>query len=171
MEQSGVDSLTGEGVPEHSRRTTHAVDIRYAAQEYTLTVPVLDADEPLREDFLEVISKRFAEQHESRYGHANLGAPVEFVTLRTTAFGDLGRADTERIEAKATEDFPREVRSVVFDRAERDTLLVRRDDLVPGHTFDGPAIVLEGTATTVVPPGHQVTADEIGSLVVRSKEQ
>jgi N-methylhydantoinase A len=171
MEQSGVDSLAGEGVPEHSRRTTHAVDIRYAAQEYTLTVPVLDADEPLREDFLDVISKRFAEQHESRYGHANLGAPVEFVTLRTTAFGDLGRADTERIEAKAAEDFPREVRSVVFDRAEQDTLLVRRDDLVPGHTFDGPAIVLEGTATTVVPPGHQVTADEIGSLVVRSKEQ
>jgi N-methylhydantoinase A len=132
---------------------------------------VLDVDEPQREDFLELISKRFAEQHESRYGHANLGAPIEFVTLRTIALGDLGQAETERIAARAGEEFPHETRTAVFDRTERSTVLVRRDDLRPGHHFDGPAIVLESTATTVVPPGHQVTVDEIGSLVIRSKEQ
>ncbi|WP_028851365.1 hydantoinase/oxoprolinase family protein [Thermocrispum municipale] len=171
MERTAMESLAHEGVPADRRRTAHAVDVRYVEQEYTLTVPVLDVDEPQREDFLELISKRFAEQHESRYGHANLGAPIEFVTLRTIALGDLGQAETERIAARAGEEFPHETRTAVFDRTERSTVLVRRDDLRPGHHFDGPAIVLESTATTVVPPGHQVTVDEIGSLVIRSKEQ
>ncbi|MFZ3566774.1 hydantoinase/oxoprolinase family protein [Streptomyces sp. BH097] len=171
LHRTAIAALSGEGVPEERRRAVHAVDVRYVEQEYTLTVPVESADEPLREDFLDVIARRFAAQHESRYGHANLGAPIEFVTLRTTAFGDLGRAETERIAPAAQPEFAHQVRGVVFDRTEQETLFVRRDDLLPGHTFAGPAIVVESTATTVVPPGHQVTADETGSLVVRSKEQ
>ena len=38
------------------------------------------------------------------------------------------------------------------------------------HTFDGPAVVLEDTATTVVPPGHEVSVDDIGSLIIRGKD-
>ncbi|MFF3494623.1 hydantoinase/oxoprolinase family protein [Streptomyces sp. NPDC002795] len=171
LHRDAIAALSGEGVPEERRRAVHAVDVRYVEQEYTLTVPMESADEPLREDFLEVIAQRFGAQHESRYGHANLGAPIEFVTLRTTAFGDLGRAETERIAPAPQQEFAHQVRGVVFDRTEQETLFVRRDDLLPGHTFAGPAIVVESTATTVVPPGHQVTADETGSLVVCSKEQ
>ena len=48
--------------------------------------------------------------------------------------------------------------------------MVRRDDLYVGHTFNGPAIVLEDTATTVVPPDHTVGVDGIGSLIIRRKD-
>ncbi|MBW4718839.1 hydantoinase/oxoprolinase family protein [Saccharothrix obliqua] len=170
MADEGLRALADEGVPESGRRVEHAVDVRYVAQEYTLTVPVHDADEPTREDFVEIVAKRFAQLHEARYGHANPGAPIEFVTLRTTAFGDLGRAETERLPEGGAE-FPHRVVPVVFGGEPRDTVVVRRDDLVRGHSFDGPAIVVESTATTVVPPGFTVSVDAIGSLLVQDKEK
>jgi N-methylhydantoinase A len=44
----------------------------------------------------------------------------------------------------------------VYDRAR----------LAPGDAFDGPALVDEGTATTVVPSGQRVAVDPHGYLVV-----
>jgi N-methylhydantoinase A len=170
MEAAGLDALSDEGVDDDARAATHAVDIRYAAQEYTLTVPLLDAGEPTTPDFVAAVAQRFAELHESRYGHANLGAPIEFVTLRTTAFGDLGQPAAQQWPVADSETFPHEVRDVVFGGEAREALVVRRDDLLVGHTFAGPAVVLEDTATTVVPPGYAVTVDHIGSLIIREKD-
>lgn len=170
LEKQAVAALADEGVAEELRTAAHAVDVRYVAQEYTLTVPLDGADEPARPDFLEVIAKRFAELHLSRYGHANLGAPIEFVTLRTTAFGDLGHPEPTQWPVAESADFPHEVRTVVFDGAARDTLVINRDDLRVGHEFAGPAVVIESTATTVVPPGHDVSLDKLGSLIIRGRE-
>jgi N-methylhydantoinase A len=170
MEKQGLDALTHEDVAGDRRSASHAVDIRYAAQEYTLTVPLADADEPARPDFLATVAQRFADLHKSRYGHANLGAPIEFVTLRTAAFGDLGQPEPQKWPAAESAEFPHEIRTVVFDGEPRESILVRRDDLFVGHTFDGPAVVVEDTATTVVPPGHTVSVDDIGSLIIRRKD-
>jgi len=170
MEAAGLDALAHEGVEGSARVATHAVDIRYAAQEYTLTVPLLDADEPTSPGFVTAVAERFAELHRSRYGHANLGAPVEFVTLRTTAFGDLGQPAPQKWPVADSATFPHEVREVVFGGESREAMVVRRDDLLVGHTFSGPAVVLEDTATTVVPPGYTVTVDDIGSLIIREKD-
>jgi N-methylhydantoinase A len=170
MARDGLRSLDSEGVPADQRRVEHAVDIRYAAQEYTLTVPLADAEEPHREDFVETIAKRFAQVHETRYGHANLGAPIEFVTLRTTAFGELDRSETERVPQAESPDFPHQIREAIFGGQRYPTLLVRRDALAKGHSFNGPAVVVEDTATTVVPPGYTVSVDSIGSLRVYRPE-
>jgi N-methylhydantoinase A len=171
LEEHGLATLADEGVQARHRSATHAVDIRYAAQEYTLTIPLTDAAEPAAPDFLTVIAERFAEMHKSRYGHANLGAPIEFVTLRTTAFGDLGRPEPQKWPPARSPDFPHEVRPVVFGGAERDTVVVRRDDLFAGHRFGGPAVIVEDTATTVVPPGFEISVDDIGALIIRTEEQ
>ncbi|MFF5297095.1 hydantoinase/oxoprolinase family protein [Paractinoplanes globisporus] len=170
MERDGLAALEHEGVSGNRRSASHAVDIRYAAQEYTLTVPLTGADEPNDPDFLPSVAQRFADLHKNRYGHANLGAPIEFVTLRTAAFGDLGRPEPQKWPAATSADFPYEIRTVVFDGTGRDTIVARRDDLFVGHTFDGPAVVIEDTATTVVPPDYAVSVDDIGSLVIRRKD-
>ncbi|MBB5935503.1 hydantoinase/oxoprolinase family protein [Streptomyces zagrosensis] len=169
MEDEGLASLAGEGVVADQRTVQHAVDIRYAAQEYTLTVPLTSADEPQLDNFRAVMADRFAEMHHSRYGHANPGAPIEFVTLRSTALGDLGRAEPEPLEKAAGPDFPHRTRPVVFGGQRTDSIVVHRDDLRAGHRFDGPAVIVEATATSVVPPGYDVSVDEIGSLIIRVK--
>ena len=169
MEADGLAALEHEGVPDQHRSATHAVDIRYAAQEYTLTVPLVDASEPMAPNFRDIVAQRFADLHESRYGHSNLGAPIEFVTLRTAAFGDLGRPAPQHWPA-AQDGFAHQTRPVIFDDEPHEAIVVHRDELLVGHAFDGPAVILEDTATTVVPPGYGVTVDKIGSLIIRGKE-
>jgi N-methylhydantoinase A len=170
MEKAGVDALSSEGVPEDQRTANHSVDVRYEAQEYTLTVPLIDAEEPSRSGFLTTLAERFAALHEARYGHANPGAPIELVTLRTAAIGQVARPAPQPWPAAASSEFPHQFRTVVFDGEPHESIVVRRDDLYAGHTFDGPAIVVEDTATTVVPPDHTVGVDDIGSLLIRRKD-
>jgi N-methylhydantoinase A len=170
METEGLASLAREGVTEENRSAAHSVDVRYAAQEYTLTVPLQSASEPTDPDFLTTVARRFADLHQARYGHSNAGAPIEFVTLRTAAFGDLGQPTAEKWPAASSPDFPHQVRPVIFDRVAQDTVVVHRDDLLVGHILVGPAVIVEATATTVVPPDHSVTIDDIGALIIRSDE-
>ena len=133
-----------------------------------MTVPLTSASEPTEPGFVKTVGDRFADLHEARYGHANLGAPIEFVMLRTTAFGDLGKPSPQKWPSATTTEFAHEIRKVVFAGEPQDSIVVRRDYLLVGHTFAGPAVVTEDTATTVVPPHHTVTVDEIGSLIIRA---
>jgi len=170
MELEGLASLDSEGVPTESRRTVASVDVRYESQEFTLNVPLLSAEEPETENFLENLGVRFSVMYMERYGHSNLGAPIEIVALRTQAEGDLGNLPAPRFDMAQSAAFKHEIRSVVFDHEEHSTIVVRRHDLAAGHAFSGPAIIVEETATTVVPPGFDVVVDEFGSLVIRSDD-
>ena len=129
------------------------MDLRYEGQEYTLVVPLLSLEELHDEAFVELVGGRFHAAHDRRFGHANPGAPIEVVVLRTTVFGDLGRPEPAAPgPAEPGRDWPSQQRNVVFGHAEHATAIVRRSDLPPGARSAGPAIVVEETATTVVPP-------------------
>jgi N-methylhydantoinase A len=162
MESEGRHALAGEGVPQEATRVEHSLDMRYQAQEYTLTVP---ADNPRGAGFVDTIERRFHEAHEARYGHSNPGAPVEFVTARTTLLGELGRAEAERLSGNGA-TVPRR-RQAVFDRQQREIAVVNRDELTA--QLAGPAIVDEPTATTIVPPGWTLNLDEFGTLRLRRR--
>lgn len=170
MESEGLSSLISEGVSEENRATTASVDVRYQSQEFTLNVPLTSVHEPESPGFIENLNARFSAMYHERYGHSSPGAPIEVVTLRTQATGDLGHLEAPRYEAATSAEFKHEIRKVVFDQVEHDTIVVRRDDLGAGHTFQGPAIIVEGTATTVVPPGFNVKVDEFGSLIIRIED-
>ncbi|PDQ34698.1 MAG: 5-oxoprolinase [Candidatus Lumbricidophila eiseniae] len=170
IEREALASLESEGVPAENRRAEHSVDIRYESQEFVLTVPLRDAAEPSDEEFLTTLSRRFADMYEDRYGHSTFGAPIEIVTLRTHVTGVLDSAPQHRIPAADGSEFPHETRKATFNREELDTIIVERDSLRAGHTFVGPAIILEATATTVVPPGFRVEIDSYGSLIITLME-
>ena len=166
VESEAIASLDSESIPSDDRFAEHAVDVRYLGQEYFLTVPLLDADEPTKEGFLDELGARFATAYEARYGHSTLGAPIEIVTLRTRVVGRLARASAFEIAQAESPEFAHEIRKVVFDGEAIDTLVTDRDGLRAGHEFTGPAIVIEATATTVVPPGFAVAVDAHGSLII-----
>ena len=165
MEDRAHDFLAHEGVPNEARSVAHALDVRYVAQEYTLTVPLVGAEEAGDPEFLPALADRFAHMHEGRFGHANPGAPIEIVTLRTTGFGDLGRAKPAAPEIVA-DAAPRSTQHVVFGGRRQPATVVRRSGLAPGDHLPSPAVVLEETATTVVPPGFLVAVDDYGNLVL-----
>ncbi len=165
LESEGREALEAEGIPAGACRVEHAIDMRYEAQEYTLTIPIDAADAPVAEGFLEEMTQRFNAAHDFRYGHSNPGAPVEFVAVRSAALGDLERLEPEAIAA-AGGDLRSRTHDVTFDRRRCETMVVDRRGLAAGATIPGPVIVEEGTATTVVPPGCILTVDAFGFLIV-----
>jgi N-methylhydantoinase A len=171
QEREAVEALVEEGIEPGQGRVEHAVDIRYVGQEYTLTIPLRDAGEPRGPSFAADVSARFHEAHEQRFGHANPGAPVEFVAIRSTGLGDLGRAEPQRLEAQAGAELLFEQRAIVVGRGERTAKVARRDDLAPGALVEGPAVIVEATATTVVPPGSTLRVDGFGTLAIEIGEE
>ncbi|WP_113701953.1 hydantoinase/oxoprolinase family protein [Nonomuraea lactucae] len=158
-----LDALAEQGVPADRRRVEHAVDMRYEGQDYTLTIPLRAAGEPAGPGFLPEISARFAEAHTGRYGHATPEAAVEFVMLRSTGLGSFPRA-AAGVPAAHGEAAPA-VRDVIFDGAAHATPVLRRAAL--DGELTGPAIVVEETATTVIPPGCLAVVDDNGFLIVK----
>ena len=160
-------ALAEQGIGGHQRRVSHGLDMRYESQDYTLTVPILDTDEVTAPGFVAALERRFAEMHEERYGHATPGAPCQLVTVRTTGHGTVAR--TPEAEAEPTEDAssaPPVVRDVVFDGVAHPTTVVDRARLPIGTELAGPTIVLEDTATTVVPPEAVLRVDRTGFLII-----
>jgi N-methylhydantoinase A len=166
LEAEGFLSLEDEGITRETGRVAHAVDVRYVGQEYTLTIPLLSADEPLGEAFDRAVSDRFHAAHQTRFGHANPGAPVEFVVVRSMALGDLGRVEPAPQDASSDGSYPATTAEVIFGRRALPTAMIQRADLPVGAVVAGPAIVSEATATTVVPPGASLRVDPFGSLVI-----
>jgi N-methylhydantoinase A len=164
QEREAVAALAEEGIPEAAVRVEHAVDIRYVGQEYTLTIPLQSAGEPVGDGFPAALSARFDEAHETRFGHANPGAPIELVAVRSTGLGDLGRAEPHRLGVRDGADYPFEEQTIVFGRRQHRARVARRDDLPPGSVVEGPAVIVEATATTVVPPGWTLRVDDFGML-------
>jgi N-methylhydantoinase A len=54
----------------------------------------------------------------------------------------------------------------IDDARESRATLYERDQLRPGARLDGPAIVEQFDATTVVPPGWTATVDRFSNLVL-----
>jgi N-methylhydantoinase A len=158
LEQEGLELLREQDVEEDAVYFQRSADMRYVGQEYSVSIPV-DA-----EIELETIDGAFHEGHRVRYGHSTPGAPAEFVNLRVATFGRIAA------EAAGFQPEPGEAllgtRAVVFSGKPHDTSAVLRSRLEPGAVFDGPLVVEEETATTVVPPGHAVDVDALGNLVI-----
>ncbi|MFJ3902433.1 hydantoinase B/oxoprolinase family protein [Streptomyces sp. NPDC090025] len=164
--------LRSDGVPD-AAITTHArVLLRYAGTDAGLSVPL---DQP------ETMTTRFTARHRERYGFT-MDQPlvVEAVTVEAVgAAGEHGPVvppGTEPDHGTGTgPDGPgpgpgaRSAPTVTTYSGGRalPTPLHRRADLGPGDTVDGPAILTEPDATTVVDPGWRATATATGHLVLR----
>ena len=168
--EEGREALVAEGVPADTCRVEHSVDMRYEAQEYTLPIPIDGLDAPGAPGFVAEMTRRFNEAHDFRYGHSNPGAPVEFVSLRAAAFGDLGHAEPEELELSSGAP-ARRTRDVLFEGIEHPTAILTRDELGVGARLDGPIVVEEATATTVVPPGCTLTVDKYGLLLISTGKE
>ncbi len=157
------EQIQSEGVGEDAVELRYAIDARYIGQEYTLTVPVADAAAVATDGWPDAVKASFDALHQSRFGHSNAEAPIEFVIARVTALGDLGRAEPKPLAVPQAETDPI-VQSVSFDGVDHDTPILARESMAPGATLDGPAVIAEATATTVIPPGWTLEVDQYGSI-------
>ena len=155
-----AESLAAEGIGAGDHYFARSADMRYVGQEYTVNVPIDGAVD------LAVVDTAFHDSHRVRYGHSTPGAPVEFVNLRVAGFGGVAASATPFRPPDETLDPVAHPRRAVFDGVEHEAVVLHRDRLRPGGAYDGPVVVEEQSSTTVVPPGHTMTIDDLGNLLI-----
>ncbi len=155
--------IEAEGVDAESVVLHHAVDARYIGQEYTLTIPAGKIEHLSGSPWRARFKAAFDTAHQSRFGHSNSAAPIEFVIARTTGFGDLGRAEPSPLGQPPSRPVV-ETRPVRFGDKVYNTPLIRREELGSDSQLDGPLVISEPTATTVIPPGWHLEVDGYGVL-------
>ena len=161
LQREGAELLAEEGIPAADHYFARSADMRYVGQEYSVAVSI--GAGPIR---LDRVDAGFHDAHRVRYGHSTPGAPDEFVNLRLAAFGRIaGRAAPFQAPEDDAEPRVGTVRAV-FDGEPQEAALVRRDLLRPGAKLEGPALVEEQGATTVVPPGFGLAVDPHGNLLI-----
>ena len=106
----------------------------------------------------------FRAAHQALYGFV-LEAPVELVTLRVEAVGKLPAPVLPRLTAGPM-PAALAMRAVHFAGGTRETPVLAREALGAGTVFEGPAILTQLDATTLVPPDWTVTVDASGALLL-----
>ncbi|MFY7070147.1 hydantoinase/oxoprolinase family protein [Nocardiopsis changdeensis] len=161
LEDQARAVLAEQGIREEQGRLVRRVDVRYRGQEHTLGIDLEPGDTAA------AVRDRFHALHRSRYGHA-MDEPCEVMTVRVRAVGRLPKpalAPQEPARGPAVACGSRKA----FDLATgavAEFAVHRREDLAPGHRVAGPAIVEEGTATTVLFGDQVLTLDAYGHLLV-----
>ena len=165
----GAARLDRDGVPLAERRVLRSADLRYHGQSFELPVTVPPG--PLSAADLLRLRDEFHAMHERAYGYAAPDDPVELVNVRLAAIGVTPKPR----RAPLAEGGPSAAsglkgrRNIWFAEAAgfRPTQVLDRGKLLRGNVIDGPAIVEEPDASTLVHPGWTATVDEHGNLVLR----
>ncbi|MCS5722722.1 hydantoinase/oxoprolinase family protein [Herbiconiux sp. CPCC 203407] len=148
--------------------TTHlrVARFRYAWQDNDVEVVIGDA--PIDDAALEDAVARFHERHLFEFGHSDASEKVELYSIGIEAVGTLQRPETGTAgAAPAASASPDSSRPVYFrETGWNDTPVYERENLAPGAVFQGPAIVEEREATTVVTPNVSGVVDPGGNLVL-----
>jgi N-methylhydantoinase A len=169
LRAAGCAQLAEEGFAPDAIRLRYFLDMRYAGQGYENPVPIDDV--PLTD--LAQYRHRFDLIHRECHGHNAPGQPVEIVSYRVEAFGLVPRIELARLEpAESSQADEARVgyRQAVFtSMAQGQVPVYDRARLKAGHHFDGPAIVEQYDATTVVCPEQTVEVDTLGNLLIRTR--
>lgn len=161
LKDAGRRQLERDGFTADEIAFEASVDMRFAGQAALFRVPTPDEfDGPA------ALRQLFLAQYEERYGHANATRAVEIEAVRVVALGILAKPRWQDvIRFSSGEESPlRGHRAVVFEGTSHRTAIFERDALRPEAAAEGPAIIEEDGATTVVPPGWRFRVDAVGNL-------
>ena len=162
----GRATLEREGVPSSRMRFERTLEARYVGQSFQLPIPLPDSR--LTAADVAAIRGRFDALHEATYGYAEPREPCEMVALRVAAIGEIGKPPLE----KAREDGSVAAATKASRRVWFAPLgfvacaVYERGRLPAGARIDGPAIIEERDATTVVPPGWEGRVAGYGILAL-----
>ena len=181
LEAAGAEAHRAAASASGDPTFERSVEMRYWGQSFELSIATPDRRE-IDDAWMKELIESFHEAHETAYGFRANDEPVELVNLRLTTVGKIARPRMRKLEAGGADASVAEKgeRHVYF--AENDanasgdgtngylqTAVYDRAKLPPGVVFDGPAIIEEPDATTVVQPAWQVTVDEFGNLTIEQR--
>ncbi len=156
ISEQGLAEFATEGIAKERVVIDASVDMRYRGQSHEIGVP-MSPD----------LDSAFHDAHERLYGFRREDSGVEIVTVRArlTAYPSQSLVSESFIGSGSGKPMGR--RQVVYAGQPMDADLYDREDLPTSAALEGPALVLEATATTFVPPASSAHIDDQGNLVLK----
>ena len=150
----------------------HELDMHYVGQTHTIAVPLgttaQGAAPQLTEDS---VRAAFETAYDASFGRLLRGLPIAIASLRVSAIGHRPAFDASLFAPDPTASLDSAalgLRPVWFDGDWRDTRIWSRLDLPAGAGIEGPAILEQPDATTVIERGLIGRTDARGNLIVRA---
>ena len=152
--------LAGQGIASERIAVHRRAHVRY---EGTDTPDLVEAGTATE------MKARFEDAHLRRYGFVMPEKALVIEAASVEAVGAMEEASNPFAAGAGRDGPPPEPVATVavhVGGAERETPVFRREALGAGHSVDGPAIMLESTATTVVEPGWRALIAPSGDLIL-----
>ena len=159
VELQAIEQFQSEGIDKKSIKFIRYGNFRYKNQEHTTEVRLSDG--PISDKQIGLIEDEFHNTYEREYTY-RLDTSVELVGIHVVATSEVGkltmqkRPDQGIKEAEARKG-AREV-DYALEGVHKATLY-NGEKLLPGMEFNGPAIIEDSGATTVIHPGNRVRVD------------
>jgi N-methylhydantoinase A len=164
LEAEALARLVDQGFDPALVRPRRALDLRYAGQEHTVRLAVEPGAVP------DAIVAGFHAAHKRQYTFELRDTPVEIVNYRVTSTVDVPRPVARAaFVGGSREAAPTARRPLTVDESRVDAAVYQRADLAAGFKADGPLIVEEASATTLVLSGQRLTVDEHGNLRITAR--
>ncbi|KGA13101.1 5-oxoprolinase [freshwater metagenome] len=165
MRQSATADLASEGFSAKQQSFNCSIDLRYQGQEHSVTMPVA---EKIDQKEIERLKHAFADAHERAYGHA-MPDPIEMVALRFTGIGQVQAPELPLLKrgAGGTPKADGERMVYVGNGKRQAYKLYSRDNFSFGDVIEGPAVINEHTATTIMHQGDRAEVGQFGEIVIQ----
>lgn len=141
------------------------LDLRYNGQEHSVKLRLSD----LNNLNMDVIEKDFHSLHKKRYAFSLLDTKIEIVNYHLVAEVIVNKPVIGKVEAKGNsiEDAVIATEEVDFDvSGTHKSRFFDREKLEPGMSIEGPAVIVEDSTSTVVPPNYQFKIDEYANIII-----
>ncbi|MBO9100870.1 MULTISPECIES: hydantoinase/oxoprolinase family protein [unclassified Rhizobium] len=144
-------------------RFTYQLEARYRGQEHGVYVQFQ------REDNVDSLAERFHAAHERSYSFRLADAAIEITTLHLEAVLNGTVIALPKIKSAVERVAPGGQRNVYFGGSKGwiRCPVYARDKLCGGQQIEGPAIVEEATATTLIQENQTLNVTDNGILIVR----
>jgi N-methylhydantoinase A len=153
--------LKHEGFDADRARASRRVDVRYRGQSYELSVA-----------FTPGFREEFHREHIKAYGYAYPERPVEIVNLRLRLVIPTAKSGGRARKlgpAQQSQEALLMTKPVWFESKLQPTRIYDRARLAPGAELAGPAVIVEYSATTVVPPDFTCNVDGQSNLILQAR--
>ena len=164
LKEEAIDLLKIESVEDENMSFNLTADMRYIGQEYYVNVEI---DKIID---LSKINNDFHGTYKKQFGHSTPDGPLEFINLRLVAEGKIKKSNSLKSEKNLNKSKD-SLRKITFDNKDFDTKVLDRSNVEIKKKIDGPLIIEEETATTVIPPNYILEKDEFGNLIITKGKQ
>jgi 5-oxoprolinase (ATP-hydrolysing) len=143
MEASAIKELRSQGFEQKDIETTRYLNLRYDDTDTAMMIA-----EPDDHDF----SKAFVKNYRREFGFDLKGRPLIVDDIRVNARGKSQGLKRIKIQRAFGPPEKIDTKPCFFENGWQDTAIFEGEQLKAGHKIDGPAIILQNTATIVVEP-------------------